>query len=1068
MSDLAPDALEIEFAQTPNLRAKNPNFRNMRAPWSALAGMLMAHESWERVANKLDARAMTAGPLVGSLCTKKTVQGISLLISDHDDGWTMEESKALAEHLGHEAVIYPSFRNGATIIEILHDDFLKWAKDNGQNSEICEDTARLYLKATGKLRATHADAAILQDGMSQTEKGFVYVLKTPPIDKHRVIRPLATPITFADHISATASHANVLEAWNATYQSALQTIGTPFDEACKDPSRRYFMPAHPADTLITLPLPIHVRGSAFDLHSIFEAALLSAFETTDRKRSGTSPQDSAPKSSYIFRGFNLKAWALQYARSFDIEAALERKGLVRGARHSGGVYIECHQANHSGGVEQTFAQKGDGDKGFTLYCSGATGGCSDLDRLGHVLAYLESGQLSVSDLEDQTIGGGQISNRAQRDEQKTREKKRDMTRVLDANGVGIDTARFVENRLSHLDFDRLNSLAKPGTQVGPRVSAQDLAEHIRRENFNVEDLLACSEPPPSGPLSAELRALAKALASGKISNVEVTEKLNVLKSKYQAGLNDLKKDLKTVSLVLEQERSLAGVLSPIEASALTARNYYSAQYAIVLSGKTYVLNLHEPAIGKALIAHEDFKKIYKNDYTEVMTPKGPKIIFHAEEWLQLPPPDAQFYTEGLVFKPTSSAGQNVSPNQYNLFSGFLIEPDPSGSCDLFHKLIREVWVQDDDTLFQWVTEFFMHPLRFPGDKIGTSIAIRGTHGDGKSIVTEQLMAPIYGDMLLRVTNQNMVLGDYNEALSGKLLVALEEAAFAGDKRAFARLKELVTGRDVLVNPKHKSPVTIDNYARMVIISNQRHFMDVEPGDRRYTVLNSVPAWAGTNLFEALIAQWNNGGAARFVYEALNHEFRKLEDRESLVISKKILTDHQVTQQSESREPVDSFVVAFLLRGNFSASDFKAHLSLGSQTAGSDFSSHSDCFWLLDEPLAIKSFQIEDAAAEYFRNRAASKLPHMPSMKSIIGTMEQYYGPTHNKRPSKGKGNKAPTVRYLPSRAHALMHAFKSRLITDEEFRSAMPFAAQVPKVNAYAVLRPESPAIPDSFSSENS
>jgi len=1059
MSDFVPDALEIEFAQTPNLRAKNPNFRNVQAPWNALADMLMAHESWERVANKLDARAMTAGPLVGSLCTKKTVQGISLLISDHDDGWTMQESRALAERLGHEAVIYPSFRNGATTIEILHDDFLKWAKDNGQNPEICEDTARLYLKATGKLRATHADAAILQDGMSQTEKGFVYVLKTPPIDKHRAIRPLATPITFADHISATAAHANVLEAWNAAYQSALQTIGTPFDEACKDPSRRYFMPAHPADTMITLPLPIHVHGSAFDLHPIFEAALLSAFQTTGRKRSGTSPQDSAPKSSYIFRGFNLKAWALHYARSFDIEAALERKGLVRGARHSGGVYIECHQANHSGGVEQTFAQNGDGETGFTLYCSGATGGCSDLDRLGHMLAYLEAGQLSVSDLEDQTIGGGPISNRASRDEKKTREKKREMTRVLDANGVGIDTARFVETRLAHLDFDRLNALAKSGTQVGPGVSAKDLADHIRRGNFTVADLITCSEAPPSGTLSAELRALAKALAAGKISHVEVTDTLKSLKLKYQAGLSDLKKDLKAIGLLLEQEYSLAGVLSAIEASALTARFDYSSQYAVVLSGKSYVLDLQEPAIGKALVAHEDFKKIYKNDYSEVVTPEGLKIVYHAEEWLRLPPPDAQFYTQGLVFKPSSSAGQNVSPNQYNLFSGFLIEPDPSGSCDLFYKLLRDVWVQGDESLFQWVTEFFMHPLRFPGDKIGTSLAIRGTHGDGKSIVTEQLMAPIYGDMLLRVTNQNMVLGDYNEALSGKLLVALEEAAFAGDKKAFARLKELVTGRDVLVNPKHKAPITIDNYARMIIISNQRHFMDIEHGDRRYTVLNSVPAWAGSNQFEALVAQWNNGGAARFIYESLNHEFRKLEDRESLVISKKVLTDHEVAQRSESREPTEAFVVAFLLRGNFSAADARAHLDRESHSTGSDFSNLPDCIWKLEEPLAIESFQIVDAVADYFRKRAAAKLPHMPSIKSIIGTMEQYYGPTHNKRPSKGKGNKAPTVRYLPSRADALVHAFQSRLITNEEFRLAMSSSVSAPKITAYAALQPQQPVV---------
>lgn len=1068
MSDLDPGCIEIAFAHTANLRSKNPNFQNIKTSWEAFADLLMAHEKWGRATNKLDVHAMTAGPLASSQCTKKTVQGVSLLISDHDDGWTMEESRALAEQRGHEALIYPSFRNGSTEIEILHDDFLKWAKEEGHNPDICEETARLYLKATGKLRASHADVTVLQAGMKQTEKGFVYTLKTLPIDKHRVVRPLTAPITFADYISATASHADVLEAWNATYKATLHAIGTPFDEACKDPSHRYFMPAHPADSSIALPPPIHVRGSAFNLKPFFEAALSKRFESADHKHSNTSQRDSAPKSSYIFRGFNLKAWALQYARTFDIEVALERNGLVKGARPAGGVYIECHQTNHSGGMQQTFAQNGDGGKGFTLYCSGATGGCSDLDRLGHVHAYLEAGHLKITDLEDQTIGGGPISNRAGRDEKTTRKKKEDMTRVLDANGVAIDTARFVANRLASLDFDRLNALAKPGTQVGPGVSAADLAEHLRRGNFTVADLLSCSGPKIDDELTNSLRALAEALEGGTISNVGVTEQLKKLKAKHQAGLSDLQKDFKATCAALKQERVLAGVLTPSEASSLNARNDYSSLYAIVLSGRTYVLNLNEPSISRALIAHEDFKKIYKNDFSVINTEKGSSIIYHAEEWLDLPPEDAQFYTGGLVFKPHASTGQNVRPDQYNLFSGFLIEPDPSGSCDLFHKLIREIWVQGDDALYQWVMEFFMHPLRFPGDKIGTSIAIRGTHGDGKSIVTEQLMAPIYGDTLLRVTNQNMVLGDYNEALSGKLLVALEEAAFAGDKQAFARLKELVTGRDVLVNPKHKSPITIDNYARMIIISNQRHFMNIEPGDRRYTVLNSVPAWAGTNLFEALIAQWNNGGAARFVFEALNHEFRKLEDRESLVISKKIVTDHQVTQQSESREPVEAFVVAFLLRGNFSAADFRAHLDLGSQKTGSDFSSASDCIWNFDEPLAIESFQIEDAAAGYFKMRAPTKLPHAPSLKSIIATMEQYYGPTQTKRRSVGKGNKGPTIRYLPRRGDALFHAFKSHLITDEEFRSAMPFSAQVLKVNTYAVLQQERPASSDGLSSENS
>ncbi len=106
----------------------------------------------------------------------------------------------------------------------------------------------------------------------------------------------------------------------------------------------------------------------------------------------------------------------------------------------------------------------------------------------------------------------------------------------------------------------------------------------------------------------------------------------------------------------------------------------------------------------------------------------------------------------------------------------------------------------------------MHIIARPGERVGTSIAIRGGQGDGKSIVFERLLSKILGDMLLRVANQNLITGNFNEALMGKLVTVLEEATFARDTRSFDRLKELITADQTVINPKFKAPINIENFS----------------------------------------------------------------------------------------------------------------------------------------------------------------------------------------------------------------------------------------------------------------
>jgi hypothetical protein len=272
-----------------------------------------------------------------------------------------------------------------------------------------------------------------------------------------------------------------------------------------------------------------------------------------------------------------------------------------------------------------------------------------------------------------------------------------------------------------------------------------------------------------------------------------------------------------------------------------------------------------------------------------------------------------------------------------------------------------------------------------------------------------------------------------------LLTVLEEAAFAGDKAAFDRMKEMITGATVHINPKFKAPITIDNYSRLIVISNHDHFLHIKPGDRRYTVLESVPSWHGTNKFEQLLDQWKNGGAGRFVYDALNHSFRQFDDRKTLVINTNLKTEAAVLQMAQSRSSLEKCVVGFILSGGFKSARNPDAIIFETREG-----EQIGTLWKLDNPLNIKSQVLERAVASWLRDFDSTAAKHETSLHSIIGTLQKYIGDTELSRPkglrdaSTGKRPQLPTVRHLPPRRQAIQYAWENGLITDEEYVGAIP------------------------------
>lgn len=996
-----------------------------------------------------DGPAFVPGTLVGKDRNKNAVKAIEMLIYDIDGTQPFDEVHSTLQNAGIAAIAYSTHSHNATFTDLKTEEVKAWATSNSRSfplasqedmADFCHATERGHL-----IDETFGfDPA---QSPKHTEKGICYSVTHRPLDKFRVVLLLAEPIIFTE-LGATSPEA--IEAYKAIYNGVGTTLGFKYDASCAEPARLFYSPSSPhsgspfsrfyPSGTATLEHGIAELGATTWLNwkdeSKFPRVTKETSKDRQRTRGGAAPKQSP---SLIFDGFNLKTWAAQYAYTYNIEALMRDRGLVKGERAAGGVFVECHEHGHSGGDQETFAKNGDG-VGFTLYCSGNTGGCSDLDRLQHLIGYLKGGAVTLDDLRNHEYGGGEISNRAANE--KTRSSARsNRHRVVDRDGIGFNTVAFIENGLKRLDLDAINRHCDGSAQIGATLSADDLAEHVRSGRLTVENIMDCVNPPPE--LSGYERALRDVVSKKRkgLLAADIDKELATIANAHGTVKTVAKEDFKTAAERLEQDRRSLGVLSADETAKLATCTDFSAQFVIAnTGGKAVVLNTYEADLSKALMSHDDFEKLHRDSWY-IDTQGKPR--YAAADWLFTPPEDARFYRGGLVFKPTSTTRTNVGADQYNLYSGFLIQPDPSGSCDLFHDLLREVWVQGDTELFNWVLEYFMHPLRYPGDKVRTAIAIRGTHGDGKSIVTEKLMAPIYGDMLLRVSNDRMVLGDFNEALAAKLLIALEEAAFAGNKSAFAKMKELVTGDTMLINPKHKAPITLHNYARMVIISNQSHFMDIEHGDRRYTVLNSVPVWKGTTKFEALLDQWNNGGgAARFVYEAMNHSFRHTQPGTQLVINTKVKTQHETKQVAASRLPLEKFLASLVINGS-------------TDKASSDIS-HVES-WSLDKAWEWPTREIHEAVTDYYHEHAPSRSAHVPQLHEIYEKLEEFFGECPKMRAPAGKsGVKGPTCRRLPKRSDALNHAYKKSLITREEFTTAIDATGRVLKQVAFAVLTPPS------------
>lgn len=232
-------------------------------------------------------------------------------------------------------------------------------------------------------------------------------------------------------------------------------------------------------------------------------------------------------------------------------------------------------------------------------------------------------------------------------------------------------------------------------------------------------------------------------------------------------------------------------------------------------------------------------------------------------WLNSPDRKMINY-EDLVFDPTGLA---KPPTHVNLFRGFDIEPN-QGKCEKIMELLLHLCNGDED-LFLWVLRWIAYPLRNPGAKMTTAIVMHGDEGSGKNLFWEEVVAALYGQYGGVIGNAQIET-PYNEWVSKKLFFVCDEVVTRNELRQIkGKLKALISGKSMNVNPKHLPERAEANHMNFVFLSNELQPIALDQSDRRYLVVWTPPK-KDPQYYADVAAEAFGGGIEAF-YHLLLHE-----------------------------------------------------------------------------------------------------------------------------------------------------------------------------------------------------
>jgi hypothetical protein len=271
----------------------------------------------------------------------------------------------------------------------------------------------------------------------------------------------------------------------------------------------------------------------------------------------------------------------------------------------------------------------------------------------------------------------------------------------------------------------------------------------------------------------------------------------------------------------------------------------------------------------------------------------------------------------VVFSPLN----NLHARFYNLWRGFTVAPADTSDHPSVHAF-REHMLQNvcggKEESAHWLTSFFAHLIQRPGKKPLTALVFKGDKGTGKNALVERV-GFLLGTHFLVADDERYLLSNFNSHLESNLFFVLDEASWAGDKRAEGKLKGLITGSEHVIERKGMEPYRVDNLTRVAILGNDNWLVPATVDERRFAVFNVGNARKqDRKFFEDMRVGMEQGGYACLLRYLMDYNI------DGTDLNKAPATTGLTQQKHQSLEPffewwLDCITIDELVGGGFEGS-----------------------------------------------------------------------------------------------------------------------------------------------------
>lgn len=298
-------------------------------------------------------------------------------------------------------------------------------------------------------------------------------------------------------------------------------------------------------------------------------------------------------------------------------------------------------------------------------------------------------------------------------------------------------------------------------------------------------------------------------------------------------------------------------------------------------------------------------------FANKMLPMGEKSVPLSKMWMS---DTSRREYDSVVFSPQ----RPVPPRFYNLWRGFVVEPAADATHSAVEQFLdhaRQNVCNGDEKLCRWLIGYFAHMIQRPWEKPLVALVFRGEKGTGKNALVERV-GHLLGSHFLVADDERYLLSNFNSHLEANLFFVLDEASWAGDKRAEGKLKGLITGGEHLIERKGSEPYKVDNLTRVAIIGNEKWLVPASQEERRFAVFTvGNGRRQDRKFFEDMRVGMEQGGYACLLRYLLDYDLSGVD------VNAAPVTQGLIDQKHASLAPTEEWWLDCLSSNSLAGSDW---------------------------------------------------------------------------------------------------------------------------------------------------